>query len=115
MIVRSIDSAQSMLFFDDEQVVATLALLEALQDGKGVTLAIYELSYRMATHPVVNDRRRSPFYQFLVTVHHRTDFRFDHPYSISLNILMLQLCIRVTVIERAQHLVHLHHFDNLVE
>lgn len=35
MIVRSIDSAQSMLFFDDEQVVATLALLEALQDGKG--------------------------------------------------------------------------------
>ncbi|KIK39210.1 hypothetical protein CY34DRAFT_14556 [Suillus luteus UH-Slu-Lm8-n1] len=96
MIVRSIDSAQSMLFFDDEQVVATLALLEALQD-------------------VVNDRCRSPFYLFLVTVHHRTDFQFDHPYSISLNILMLQLCIHVTVIERAQHLVHLHHFNNLVE
>jgi hypothetical protein len=115
MIVRSIDRAQSMLFFDDEQVVATLALLDALQDGKGVTLAIYELSYRMATHPAVIDRCRSPFYQFLVTVHLRTDSRFDHPYSISLNMLMLQLCIRVTVIERAQHLVHLHHFDNLVE
>ncbi|KAG2359126.1 hypothetical protein BDR07DRAFT_1378927 [Suillus spraguei] len=78
------------------------AFLEALKVGRGIRGAIYDLSYRMTTRQNDKDRSRSPFYRFLVTIHLRSDSLFDYPYSISLNFLMLKLCIRAIVVERAR-------------